>query len=47
MVAQLARQLHQNIIDIEDWDVPTFFRYFEHMNQLIRIENSAAEPSPD
>lgn len=48
MVAQLARELRQDIMAIEDWEVPVFFRYFSHMGELLRLEAEAARPpEPD
>ncbi|WP_298981588.1 hypothetical protein [uncultured Roseibium sp.] len=44
MVAQLARYLHQSILEIEDWEAPTFFRYFGHMEDVMAREAKARKP---
>lgn len=41
MVAQIARYLHQSITEIEDWDVPSLFRYFQHMEEALQREAEA------
>lgn len=44
MVATIARHLHQPIFEIEGWDVPTFYRYFDHMSDLLKIESANSAP---
>jgi hypothetical protein len=46
MAAQIARYLHQSLTEIEAWDVPTFFRYFDHVEDVLKIEAEARKP-PD
>lgn len=46
MAAQIARYLHQSLSEIEDWDVPAFFRYFGHVEEVLRIEADAKSSKP-
>ncbi|ERP98265.1 hypothetical protein Q669_24030 [Labrenzia sp. C1B10] len=46
MTAQIARYLHQSLTEIEDWDVPTFFRYFGHVEEVLQIEAEAKSKKP-
>jgi tyrosyl-tRNA synthetase len=47
MAAQIARYLHQSLTEIEDWDVPTFFRYFDHVEEVLQIEAEAKKTKSD
>ena len=47
MAAQIARYLHQSLTEIEDWDIPTFFRYFDHAVTVLQIEAEAKSKKTD